>query len=158
MGYMASQFPTILEEKRKLRFSTLEQGDGSVRQFYNNCIKYGKMLGFSKDVITDQFLRGLSYENQLEVERIGAEKVIDDLVKILERVENRKAEMKLGRNNRSYKHHEHRPLEIKPEPLPEIRIAETSFPPQPANRPLDHLQKPYGITQEQFDRALKTQA
>ena len=146
IGYMGSQFPTILEEKRQLRFGTLEQGNRPVRGFYNDVTKYGKMLGFNKDVITNQFLRGLSYENQLEVECIGAEKTIDELIKILEKIENRKAEIKFGRNIKSYKHYGQHPLETKPELLPEIRIGETSFPPQPVNRPLDHLQKSYGIT------------
>jgi hypothetical protein len=90
IGYMRSQFPAILEEKRQLRFGTLEQGNRPVRGFYNDVMKYGKMLGFNKDVITNQFLRGLSYENQLEVERIGAEKTIDELIKILENPRDQK--------------------------------------------------------------------
>ena len=156
IGYMAEQFPTILEEKRKLRFGTLEQGDGSVRKFYNDVVKYGKMLRFSKNVMTDQFLRGLSYDNQLEVERIGAEKSIDELVKILEKIDERKAEMKLGRNRRDYGTASSRQQPLQPVRLP--AITETIFPPQPENRPLDHLGKPGGITLEHVNQLLKSQA
>ena len=68
-----TQSPIVLEEKRKLQFGTLRQGNDSVRTFYTNLKKTGKMLYYGDEIITDQFFRGLSPENQDEAERIGME-------------------------------------------------------------------------------------
>ena len=54
------------------------------------------MLGFQNIVVEDQFLRGLSPDNMLEVDRIGADRALGEIVDALEKIEKRKAEMRLG--------------------------------------------------------------
>ena len=46
-----------------------------------------------------QFFRGLSSNNTVEIERIGMENPVDELVRILERVKKRKAEWSFNYNN-----------------------------------------------------------
>ena len=59
------------------------------------------MLGFQNIVVEDQFLRGLSPDNMLEVDRIGADRALGEIVDALEKIEKRKAEMRLSLTNRS---------------------------------------------------------
>jgi len=74
----------------------------------------------------------------------------------LEKIDERKAEMKLGRNRRDYGTASSRQQPLQPVRLP--AITETIFPPQPENRPLDHLGKPGGVTLEHVNQLLKSQA
>ena len=60
------------------------------------------MLGFQNNVVEDQFLRGLSPDNMLELDRlVGADRPIAEVVDALEMIERRKAKMCLGLTNRS---------------------------------------------------------
>lgn len=93
---LRTKFPTILEEKRRLRFGSLAQDDLPIRDYYNKVVRAGQLLGFSNEVVNDQFFRGLSPSNILELERIGIDRPVSELVDIAERVEKRKAEMHLG--------------------------------------------------------------
>jgi septal ring factor EnvC (AmiA/AmiB activator) len=52
-------------------------------------------LVLPENLISDQFFRGLSPDNQLEVERLG-DVPIDNIVRSLEKIERRKSEMRLG--------------------------------------------------------------
>jgi hypothetical protein len=99
--YLKNHYPTVLEERRKVQFGNLDQGNDPVKTFYEKVKRYGRLLNFGDEVITHQFFRGLSPDNQLEVERIGSEKPVTELVKNLEKVEKRKSEMKLGLSKRT---------------------------------------------------------
>ena len=101
ISYLKNHYPTVLEERRKIHFGNLEQGDESIKEFYRKLKHYGDLLHFGNEIIEHHFFKGLSPENQIEVERIGADKSIEELVKSLERVEKRKAEMKLGLTKRT---------------------------------------------------------
>src|SRR3984957_14385646 len=100
---MRNQYPTITEEKRRLRFGTLSQEISPIKDYYRKVHRAGTLLNFPETVITDQFFRGLSPDNVIEVERIGIERPVNDLVTILNRVEKRKAEMHLGLSNRKFR-------------------------------------------------------
>ena len=99
--YFKNNYPTVLEERRKIHFGNLEQGDEPIREFYRKLKHYGDLLHFGNEIVEHHFFKGLSPDNQLEVERIGADKSIEELVKSLERVEKRKSEMKLGLTKRT---------------------------------------------------------
>ncbi|CAJ0635362.1 8001_t:CDS:2, partial [Entrophospora sp. SA101] len=58
----------------KVQFGNLDQGNDPVKTFYEKVKKYSNLLNFSDEVINHQFFRGLSPDNQVEVERIGSEK------------------------------------------------------------------------------------
>lgn len=99
--HFKNNYPTVLEERRKVKFANLEQDNEPVREYYNKLKKYGSLLNYGNEMVEHQFFMGLSPDNQLEIDRIGAEKPIEELVKILERVEKRKSEMKLGITKRA---------------------------------------------------------
>ncbi|CAJ0847170.1 5571_t:CDS:2 [Entrophospora sp. SA101] len=99
--YFENFYPSVLEERCKVQFGTLDQGNDPVKTFYEKVKKYGKLLNFGDEVVNHQFFRGLSPDNQLEVEQIGAEKTVSELVKNLEKVEKRKSEMRLGLSKRT---------------------------------------------------------
>lgn len=98
--WMSEKFPTLLEAKRRLRFGNLYQDILPIREYFNEVDKSARLLNFPDQVRDDQFFRGLSPENSVEMERIGMEKPVRELVDILERVEKRKAEVHLGLTNR----------------------------------------------------------
>ena len=104
IDYIKKNYPTVLEEKRKVRFANLVQDNEPIREFYDKLKKYGSLLNYSNEIIERQFFMGLSPENQIEIERIGPDKSIEELVKALERVEKRKSEMKLGLGKRTKIH------------------------------------------------------
>ena len=58
------------------------------------------MLKLSQTSVEEQFFKGMAPDTQLEADRIGAERPLNDLVDSLEKVEKRKAEMRLGLSNR----------------------------------------------------------
>jgi hypothetical protein len=95
--WMYKNLPTLVEERRRLRFGNLEQDDLPVRDYWYKVQNASKMLNFPDPVRDNQFFRGLSAENVIEAERAGMERPVDELVNILERIERRKAEARLGR-------------------------------------------------------------
>ena len=97
---MRERLPATLEEKCRLRFSSIYQDNLPIQDYYEKVYRAGQMLNFTDDVINDQFFRGLSPNNAVEIERIGMKKPVDELVGILEKVEKRKAEVFLGLNSR----------------------------------------------------------
>jgi len=94
--FFRNNYPTILDDRRKVRFNSLYQDNDPIRVFYNKVKKYGKLLKLSQTAIEDQVFKGMSPDSQLEADRIGPERPIDELVDSLERVEKRKSEMRLG--------------------------------------------------------------
>src|ERR1044071_8146486 len=106
------------------------------------------MLGFQNIVIEDQFLRGLSPDNMLEVDRIGADRALGEIVDALEKIEKRKAEMRLGLTNRSTQ-----------QEIISRTITPVQVPPVSAQEPV--ITKPVTaqeITHEQMNQLLKAQA
>src|SRR5436190_24045274 len=68
--YFRTNYTTVLRERREIQFGNLTQGNDSVRDYYRKVTKYGRMLGFQNNVVEDQFFKGLSPDNMLEVDRI----------------------------------------------------------------------------------------
>ena len=82
-----------------MRFGNLAQDNDSVRDFYRKVAKYGKILGFQDNIVENQFFRGLSPDNTLELNRlVGVDRPIVEVVDALKRIEKRKAEMRLEFN------------------------------------------------------------
>ncbi|KAF0552249.1 hypothetical protein F8M41_022206 [Gigaspora margarita] len=66
------------------------QGPDSVKLFYSKLKWHSKLIGYNnnKVYIKQQFLRGLSLENQIEARRCGLELPLDELVEKLSKIEN----------------------------------------------------------------------
>ena len=146
--YFRENYTTVLRERREIRFGNLTQGNDSVRDYYRKVTKYGRMLGFQNNVVEDQFLRGLSPDNMLEVDRIGANRPLGEIVDALEKIEKRKAEMRLGLTNRSTQQ------EIISKTITPVQV-----PPVSAQEPV--ITKPVTaqeITHDQMNQLLKAQA
>src|SRR5436190_24373167 len=105
------------DERRRLRFISIYQDNLPIKDYYEKISRAGQMLNFGNEVINDQFFRGLSPDNSVEIERIGMEKPVDDLVRTLERVEKRKAEVHLGLKSRKALE-EHRFKNVEPVQAP----------------------------------------
>ena len=99
--YFSRNYPTVLRERREVRFGNLAQDNDSVRDYYNKVTKYGRLLGFQNNVVEDQFFRDLSPDNMLEVDRIGTDRPINDIIDALEKIEKRKSEIHLDLSNKS---------------------------------------------------------
>ncbi|GET64990.1 hypothetical protein GLOIN_2v1790588 [Rhizophagus irregularis DAOM 181602=DAOM 197198] len=98
--WLRTQFPTILDEKKRIRFNSLYQENEPVDAFYRTVKRAGKLLKLTDDLIIDQFFRGLSADNIFEAERFSNLNP-DDLVKHLRNLERRRAEMRLGLQDRN---------------------------------------------------------
>ncbi|CAB4418794.1 unnamed protein product [Rhizophagus irregularis] len=98
--WLRTQFPTILDEKKRIRFNSLYQENEPVDAFYRTVKRAGKLLKLTDDLIIDQFFRGLSADNICEAERFHNLNP-DDLVKHLRNLERRRAEMRLGLQDRN---------------------------------------------------------
>ncbi|RIA99954.1 hypothetical protein C2G38_2236365, partial [Gigaspora rosea] len=94
--WLRNEYPTVISEKRNLVYGSLAQGGEPIGDFYSKLLKYGKMLNLNEQQIKGQFLRGLSPDLEDDAERIGTEQPLADLFEILERIEMRRAEKKLG--------------------------------------------------------------
>ncbi|GET00652.1 hypothetical protein GLOIN_2v1781358 [Rhizophagus clarus] len=116
---MRNEFPTQQNARRQLRFGNLFQENMPVRDFYDKVRRNAELLGYGNDVLVNQFLRGLNDDCAIEAERIGAERDIEELVGLLERVEKRKAELRLGRERRENIQYQ-RDRQIIPEQLPPV--------------------------------------
>ncbi|GET55276.1 hypothetical protein GLOIN_2v1790588 [Rhizophagus irregularis DAOM 181602=DAOM 197198] len=98
--WLRTQFPTILDEKKRIRFNSLYQENEPVDAFYRTVKRAGKLLKLTDDLIIDQFFRGLSADNIFEAERFSNLNP-DDLIKHLRNLERRRAEMRLGLQDRN---------------------------------------------------------
>jgi hypothetical protein len=106
------------------------------------------MLGFQDNVVEDQFFRGLSPDNMLEVERIGGERPINNIVDALEKIEKRKSEMRLSLSNKSAQ-----------QAIIQKTVTPIQVPPVSAQEPV--ITKPvasHELSHEQLNRLLKEQA
>ena len=88
-----TRFPTITAEKSKLSFQRMTQGNETVSRFYANLrrivkLAYPDLPDINREeLIRQQFLQGLSYDNQMEARRIGLESPIPVLLRKLEEIE-----------------------------------------------------------------------
>ena len=147
--YFRTNYTTVLRERRQVRFENLAQDNDSIRDFYRKVVKYGRMLGFQDNVVEDQFLRGLLPDNGLELDRlVGTDRPIAEVVDALERIEKRKAEMRLGLTNRNAQQ------EIIQKSVTPIQV-----PPVSAQEPVITKQvAPHELSHEQLNHLLKEQA
>src|SRR6266480_2154172 len=143
--WMRKHLPAMQDERRKLRFSSIYQDNLPIKDYYEKISRAGQLLYFGNEVVNDQFFRGLTPDNAVEIERIGMERPVDELVRILERVEKRKAEVYLGFNSRKALE-EHRLNKVEP----------VQAPPLTRQEPVEI--KPvasHAITQDMLDKLLQ---
>ncbi|GET64395.1 hypothetical protein GLOIN_2v1790588 [Rhizophagus irregularis DAOM 181602=DAOM 197198] len=141
--WLRTQFPTVLDEKKRIRFNSLYQENEPVDAFYRTVKRAGKLLRLTDDFIIDQFFRGLSADNIFEAERFHNLNP-DDLVKYLRNLEQRRAEMRLGLQDRN------RRLQAD--------YSDVTQPPLGKQEPVVLTSKSTGVTQEQLQELLKAQA
>ena len=141
--WLRTQFPTILDEKKRIRFNSLYQENEPVDVFYRTVKRAGKLLKLTDNLIIDQFFRGLSADNIFEAERFHNLNP-DDLVKHLKNIERRRAEMRLGLQDRNRR----------------LRAdySDVTQPPLGNQEPVVLTSKSSEISQEQLDKLLKAQA
>ncbi|GBB96572.1 hypothetical protein RclHR1_27880004 [Rhizophagus clarus] len=144
---MRNEFPTQQNARRQLRFGNLFQENMPVRDFYDKVRRSAELLGYGNDVLVNQFLRGLNDDCAIEAERIGAERDIEELVGLLERVEKRKAELRLGKERRENIQYQ-RDRQIIPEQLPPVSQEPVIL------KPVQH----HAVTQGEMSRLLQQQA
>ncbi|GBB92508.1 hypothetical protein RclHR1_20170008 [Rhizophagus clarus] len=144
---MRNEFPTQQNARRQLRFGNLFQENMPVRDFYDKVRRSAELLGYGNDVLVNQFLRGLNDDCAIEAERIGAERDIEELVGLLERVEKRKSELRLGRERRENIQYQ-RDRQIIPEQLPPVSQEPVIL------KPVQN----HAVTQGEMSRLLQQQA
>ncbi|CAB4391593.1 unnamed protein product [Rhizophagus irregularis] len=98
--WLRTQFPTILDEKKRICFNSLYQENEPVDAFYRTVKRAGKLLKLTDDLIIEQFFRDLLTDNIFEAERFHNLNP-DDLVKHLRNLKWRRAEMSLGLQDRN---------------------------------------------------------
>jgi hypothetical protein len=144
---LRNDFPTQQNARRQLRFGNLFQEHMPVRDFYDKVRRGAELLGYGNDITVNQFLRGLNEDSAIEAERIGTERDIEDLVTLLERVEKRKTELRLGRERQENERYQ-RDRRIVPEQLPPVSQEPVIL------KPVQH----HAITQGEMGRLLQQQA
>ena len=86
-------YTTITAEKSKVAFQSIVQGKDNVTRFYSNLrrmvkLAYPTLPAINQDeLVRQQFIQGLSRENQKEVRRIGLDNPTSTLLKKLEEIE-----------------------------------------------------------------------
>ncbi|PKK69289.1 hypothetical protein RhiirC2_850828 [Rhizophagus irregularis] len=95
--WLRTQFPTVIDKKKLIRFNSLYQENEPVDAFYRTVKRAGKLLKLTDDLIIEQFFRGLLADNIFEAKRFHNLNP-DDLVKHLRNLEQRNAEMRLGKS------------------------------------------------------------
>ncbi|GBC22318.2 hypothetical protein GLOIN_2v1790588 [Rhizophagus irregularis DAOM 181602=DAOM 197198] len=141
--WLRTQFPTVLDEKKRIHFNSLCQENEPVDAFYRTVKRAGKLLRLTDDLIIDQFFRGLSADNIFEAERFYNLNP-DDLVKHLRNLERRRAEMRLELQDRNRR----------------LRAdySDITQPTLGKQEPVVLTSKSSGVTQEQLQELLKAQA
>ncbi len=94
-------YTTITAEKSKVAFQSIVQGKGSVTRFYSNLRRMVKLAYPTlpainqEELVRQQFLQGLSRENQVEARRIGLENPTSAILKKLEEIERYRTDVSL---------------------------------------------------------------
>jgi len=105
IDYFRREYPTITAEKSQLIFHSLSQGNDPVNRFYSKVKRLIKQAypalaeANQEELVRQQFFKGISHDNKLEVTRIGLENPISPLIRKLEEFERRKAKLMLGEYN-----------------------------------------------------------
>ena len=83
----------------------MSQGNDPVNRFYSKLKRLIKQAypalaeANQEELVRQQFFKGISHDNKLEVTRIGLENPISPLIRKLEQFERRKAKLMLGEYN-----------------------------------------------------------
>src|ERR1041384_6684785 len=94
-------YTTITAEKSKVAFQSIVQGSGSITRFYSNLRRMVKLAYPTlpainqEELVRQQFLQGLSRENQVEARRIGLENPTSAILKKLEEIERYRTDVSL---------------------------------------------------------------
>src|ERR1044072_6269054 len=92
---------TITAEKSKVAFQSIVQGKDIVTRFYSNLRRMVKLayptlpVINQEELVRQQFLQGLSQENQIEARRIGLENPTSAILKKLEEIERYRTDVSL---------------------------------------------------------------
>src|SRR3989337_1624141 len=90
---------TITAEKSKVAFQSIVQGRDSVTRFYSNLrrmvkLAYPTLPTINQDeLVRQQFLQGLSRENQIEARRIGLKNPTSAILKKLEEIKRYRSDV-----------------------------------------------------------------
>jgi hypothetical protein len=99
-------------------------------------------------MVKDQFFRGLSPDNMLEVDRIGTDRPINDIIDTLEKIKKRKSKIRLDLSNKSAQ-----------QAILQKTVIPIQVPPVSAQEPvITKPVAPYELSHEQLNRLLKEQA
>src|SRR5437763_13835280 len=94
-------YTTITAEKSKVAYQSIIQGKDSVTRFYSNLRRMVKLAYPTlpainqEELVKQQFLQGLSRENQVEARRIGLENPTSAILKKLEEIERYRTDVSL---------------------------------------------------------------
>jgi hypothetical protein len=121
--WMSTRLPALLEEKRRMKFGNLTQGNLPIRDYYYKVDRASRLLNFPQEVRDNQFFRGLSSENVIEAERAGIGRPVSELVDIIERIEMRKDETRSSLYDRKDEHTRHRKI-VEPVERPPVSSQE----------------------------------
>src|SRR2546430_17308440 len=94
-------YTTITAEKSKVAYQSIIQGKDSVTRFYSNLRRMVKLAYPTlpainqEELVRQQFLQGLSRENQVEARRIGLENSTSAILKKLEEIERYRTDVSL---------------------------------------------------------------
>src|SRR5205085_9796072 len=94
-------YTTITAEKSKVAYQSIIQGKDSVTRFYSNLRRMVKLAYPTlptinqEELVRQQFLQGLSRENQIETRRIGLENLTSAILKKLEEIERYRTDVSL---------------------------------------------------------------
>ena len=92
-------YTTITAEKSKVAFQSIVQGKDNVTRFYSNLRRMVKLAYPTlpainqEELVRQQFLQGLSRENQVEARRIGLENPTSAILKKLEEIERYRSDV-----------------------------------------------------------------
>src|SRR5207248_8080420 len=94
-------YTTITAEKSKVAYQSIIQGKDSVTRFYSNLRRMVKLAYPTlpainqEELVRQQFLQGLSRENQVEARHIGLENLTSAILKKLEEIERYRTDVSL---------------------------------------------------------------
>ena len=77
-------------------FGSMVQGSDSVGQFYSKLHKLARLAGIDEQQIRLQFIRGISPDNQLEIQRIRINRPVSELLTEREEIERYKTKQLSG--------------------------------------------------------------
>ncbi|CAG8758778.1 5718_t:CDS:1, partial [Cetraspora pellucida] len=94
--WLKTNYSTVTAEKQRMLFGLTVQGSDPVSRFYSKLRKLARLAGIDEQQIRLQFIRGISPDNQLEIQRIGINRPVSELLTELEEIERYKTEQLFG--------------------------------------------------------------